>query len=246
MSHREVVIWSGGLDSTLALHKVASREAAHGGNPVVALTVEANPQLDERMLKAQFKAQQAYLSLAKKRGFKIKHLRVRITASENIINEHNAQTTLWFAMMMPYIVDGDVVHLGYIRKDDFWHYRAEFAAAFHAMCRLQHFKAKLVFDMEWNTKDQIVEELRHEKIPLQCTWTCESPLLRNRKIVPCERCSKCVDLSRASTPLHGYEEDKEAEHPDDLPDDLAFGTGIEEQKEATRAPKVYLGKKVGG
>jgi hypothetical protein len=49
------------------------------------------------------------------------------------------------------------------------------------------------FPFEWNTKADVLQGLKHYKIPQRCWWTCESPK-RGR---PCGRCLKCVQLQRA-------------------------------------------------
>lgn len=202
MAGREVVIWSGGLDSTLVLHKLATNSTEVW--PVVALTVEHH-QVDKHQLTAQYAVQQKYLAFAKSKGYHVEHVRIDTRSNSNSRSEVG-QAILWFSTILPYLQDGDRVHLGYIRDDTFWHYKGAFLAALEAVGRFGEFKVEPVFDLEWATKIEVVRELRKFKIKPEHVWTCESPVSTKKAIYECGACSKCKSLLAACAELEKYPE----------------------------------------
>jgi len=190
------VVWSGGLDSTLILGELASSSS---GRPVHAIVIDRHPQLQADMLEAQRVAQRAFVSLAKKRGWVFKVTRLSIgVAGPGMVSGENPQATLWLHLASLYVSEGDTLHFGFIRGDDFWHTRGGFEAAFRTMCTYKGVSAALSYPLEWSRKADVVYRIRSLKIPPRCVSTCESPLRgRGGKLGPCGQCLKCEDLARA-------------------------------------------------
>lgn len=193
----DYVVWSGGLDSTLILARLASEPKPN--RAVHAIVVDRHPQLDGTMMAAQRTARAAFLKLAKKRGwaFKVTRLSIGVSGPARIMAD-NPQASLWLHLASLYVVTGDTLHFGYIRGDDFWHTGGEFKAAFQAMCAYKRAEATLSYPLEWSQKVDVVSGLRSLKVPPRCVWTCEEPLPgRGGKLGACGRCSKCKDLASA-------------------------------------------------
>jgi len=227
---RHVVLWSGGFDSTAILGGLLENRQRL---PVTALAVAAHPQLDANQLEAQRRARVAFGARAAARKESFQHVelalgvqdsarprRRRLGARDVVFNPVsvtgvNPQATLWFSLVMPYVEDGDLVHMGYIRGDDFWHERAAFEAAFHAVCAMKRIDARLCYPLAMCTKVDVVRALRDSKIPPTCVWTCDRPqgtsgdcgpkalraARKVRTIRPCGECGKCRDALAACAEL---------------------------------------------
>jgi len=192
----DLVVWSGGMDSTALLHwqaGVSSRDY-----PVRAITVEEHLYINRYQLKAQAQAQKKYLAFAAKNGVWIKHERVCIKGNPTIDEGIGGQAYIWLSHIAPYIHKNDNVHFAYIKPDTFWHHKKEFLEAFDSLVKMLGVKAKVMFDFEWKTKVEIIEMFeRKYKIPRSCYWSCEGT--KNTK--PCGTCNKCIELKNAREEL---------------------------------------------
>jgi 7-cyano-7-deazaguanine synthase in queuosine biosynthesis len=194
-----LVLWSGGADSTYLLDRWARVSSEH--YPVRAVTVIEHPKLSKPFLKAQRAAQLEYLAHARKKGYHIKHEIVRVQGSfawgvEGNSGDHGrptAQSLMWLHAIGQVIGDEDKVIVGYIRGDAFWHFRDEFEATFKAMCKLKGVQAELRYDLEWQYKADILRLLKKAKIPQRCWFSCESTTDGK----PCGACSKCDEIAYA-------------------------------------------------
>lgn len=203
-SGRDLVIYSGGADSTLLLDEKARAE---DGAPVVALTVEEHPQLHSLQLEGQRRARAAYLAWATAHKRKLTLVALRVTTPAYGLTDgggvtaDNPQAMVWMAMLLPYVRSGDRVHLGFIKADEFWHTRALFDQAFAAMCAWKGIKATVHYDLEWATKTEVVLRLQALKIPPRCIWTCDEPLSNGAGPIACGTCHKCKELLEVCSAL---------------------------------------------
>lgn len=192
-----IVLWSGGADSTWLLHHYAG--ASSEDHRVRALTIAKHHYLSKPFLTAQGWAQLNYLALAKERGYHISHEKIEVdgdwTWGESSISfKHNpAQPLMWLSALAQAMGDGDTVLMGYIRGDCFWHFRDKFEAAFRAICDLKGVKATLEYPIEYQYKADILRELNKERIPDSCWFTCED----TQNGTPCGKCTNCEAISEA-------------------------------------------------
>jgi len=189
---RQIVVWSGGADSTYLLHWYAMHSSIQ--NPVHAMTVDSYPQLSSVFMNAQRLARNRYLKFAEKSGL---HIVTHVINSEcddktsvGIGENVSAQPIMWLCSIMPFIHDGDIVCFSYIRDDGIWHVKKEFEDVFYSICRLKGISAELKFPIEGNRKFQILNWLSEYKITDKMWWSCESP--KNKK--PCGVCYKCCEI----------------------------------------------------
>lgn len=195
---RQVVLWSGGLDSTLILDRVA--EHSERARPVLALTVDVHPQLDNHQLLAQRRAQRAYLRHADKKKLFIEHVSIAVKVTGPTSVGVSGQSYLWLATVLPYVQARDQVHLGYIRYDDFWHSKEKFERAFAAFCKMTGARdATLFYDLEWEHKADVLRELLTRGIGPELVWTCDNPRRDGSKVLACQECSKCRAWDTAVT-----------------------------------------------
>lgn len=202
---RDLIAYSAGADSTLLLDRFA--DSKHIRDPrfdtTIALSVDSHPQLDARQLEGQRIARYAYTAWARNHGRVFKQVSLRIDGPDGSgkvgVESESPQATVWFLTLMAYVGSGDRLHLGYIKPDEFWHAREKYVAAFEAVCRMRGvIGAELHFDLEWCSKDSVVQELRARGIPRRALWTCDNPA-GDQDTGPrhCQRCEKCVELARA-------------------------------------------------
>jgi 7-cyano-7-deazaguanine synthase in queuosine biosynthesis len=237
---RRVVLWSGGLDSTLVLHGLALESTnnwqVRGYYPIHTFSIDVHPQIEKVQLAAQRVARKRYLAWATKKskqhspspGLWLQHHDLELTDHTSEEANSSGQAHLWLSMLVPYLRDGDLVHFGYIRGDDFWHYRTVFVRALHAMAEMCQIKVTPVFPLEWEWKPEVVAKLLEYNIPSNTYWTCESPVKKGRQILPCGKCHKCHELAvgvgkheaNKCTPALATEIDKLATATDQLLKDL--------------------------
>jgi 7-cyano-7-deazaguanine synthase in queuosine biosynthesis len=191
---RNVVVWSGGVDSTYTLNWLAGTSSRD--YPVVAVSVTKYPQINEMQMMLQNRAQKEYLKFAKKKGFHIEHQ--RISVSGNLVfhyegGEAMAQPIAWLSSVMPCLKKEDNVYFAYIRNDCFWHNRHKFEKVFDAICEMKGIEAKLKYPFEWTHKAQILGRLKKAKVPDRCWHSCDKPV--NNKA--CGKCSKCKSIIEA-------------------------------------------------
>lgn len=192
-----IVVWSGGADSTWVLHHYAG--VSSEDYPVRALSIASHPYLSKPFMKAQAVARNNYLALAKKRGYHIKY--EKMTVGGNWIwkkppdsFEHNtAQPLMWLSALSQAVGDGDSVLMGYIRGDCFWHTRSEFEKAFKAICELKGVNATLKYPVEYDSKASVLLKLKKAKVPASCWFSCED----TKDGTPCNECVCCDEIKAA-------------------------------------------------
>lgn len=194
---KEIVLWSGGADSTEILTWLAS--ASSECYPKIALSVTGyNGQINKKQLMGQNAAQIRYLKWANKKGYHIKHERIAMTGSfvargDPAQKMAMAQPVVWLSAVINVVDEGDTIYMGYNRGSSFWHNRSLFEDAFHAVCRLKGIKAKLEYPLEWDFKADILRKLRKKKVPNNCWFSCD----KTEDGKACGECSKCKKMAEA-------------------------------------------------
>lgn len=188
-----VVVWSGGMDSTLVLDKVCS------SNPdkwIWAHTVNWD-MLNSLKVKKEKEARKNYLSYAKKKGFNIAHRTITVTANMGAEDLGFAQGLAWFSYVIPYLPKNSILYLGYHNADEFWKCASAFSNYVKSASVIGSRKIKLNYPLQYMSKCEILEEFKSRRIPSSCFWTCENPERRNKKIVSCGKCTPCIRLKTA-------------------------------------------------
>lgn len=199
-----VVVWSGGLDSTLILADELAKDTAYGlgtGN-VKAITLSGHRQLDRAQIACERAARAEFKRWAKARGWKFRHETVRVKTSGDI-DQNVGQSGMWLCHLMPYLRNGDTALFGYIRGDDFWHHRHLFVSAFGAVAASHYSDLKIEFPLEWHRKRDVVDGARRFRMPRRVWWTCDRPKNHPTKVghKPCGKCGKCRGIKRAHEDL---------------------------------------------
>ncbi len=188
-----VVVWSGGADSTALLEYYS--QSSCKAYPVIALTVRGMLNINPGQFVNQRIVQERFKRWAKRHG---RHIEYSVITIGKAPIPCNSQSIWWLCHLFPYIRQNMIVHFGYIRGDDFWHFKGRFVQAFNALCVVgsekdEPNKAKLEFDYEWTRKKEVLVKLREAKVPGNCWWTCEGSTSKKA----CGKCNKCRELADA-------------------------------------------------
>lgn len=195
---KKLVVWSGGMDSTLLLHQQAKENESE--DPVEAFSFKVG-FLDENKTRKEEQCRRNYLGFAQKQKLKIVHNIININ-SVQISEGGFPQQKSWFSFILPYIPDNCDVYFGYIQGDCIWLAVSDFYKIFDEFKYVGGCEnSKLYFPFAFKEKWKILKESREAGIPENCFWTCEFPKKRGRGLVPCGKCHPCVTLEMAKKEL---------------------------------------------
>lgn len=199
-----VIVWSGGADSTMLLTERASKSS--WDNPIIAITVDGHTQINKKQFASQRAAQKRYLAWAKTKGMHIRHCRITVAVLGGELGGSVTQAQTWLAHLPPYFPQRCQVSFGYIRPDDFWHYRHEALKLLRAFQNMGDPKAdwEIEYPYEWTAKHSVLKSLHGWKVPNNCWWTCDRP---PRVSVACGKCSKCLELKQGRSDLRARPKD---------------------------------------
>lgn len=183
---KEIVIWSGGCDSTYLLHDLGRKSSID--NPIYTLSVVFKNR-NKEMVKLEKEAREKILEDFRKRGMHIKHKEIVVSRLPDISSN---QPLEWLSIIAPFISTNSNVHFSYIFEDSLWHKKKEFVDAFYSLMSIKcqdKINISLYFDLEWLHKREIVAGAKNNKF-IKMVFTCEHP--KNNKA--CKKCDKCKEL----------------------------------------------------
>lgn len=189
-------MWSGGCDSTLSLLRLLKEKKRVRTISVI------HPQI-------YAVAENAAARLAiHRRLFEMGHIldhvgEVVITTPTrrhiDIDGANNGgliQPNIWLGIAASYLEQDEDLAFGYMRTDDFWHYKTEFNVAFkHFTKILAKESSELIFPLEWKNKAEIIKELLDNDLLKYC-WTCETPTLYGFSCGNCTPCKHMIDACK--------------------------------------------------
>jgi len=189
---RKIVMWSGGCDSTLILNDLAKNSSYQ--NPIYTVTI-LNRQIGggKDQQKMESLARKEYLIYAKSKKYHIKNIKIKLECLNSQFSNDNQgliQALIWICGVLPFLENDDELNFGYIRGDDFWHYKEYVINSINQSLKLKGASVKILFPLEWENKLEIITRLKSENI-YKYTWYCENPI--NNK--PCKECLKCKNIN---------------------------------------------------
>jgi len=188
----DLVIWSGGYDSTLILDRLCSSHE----KTVWAFSLVWD-MVNELKIKQEEKARSRYLKYAKKKGYEFCHNTIKVGSNMGAPSEGLPQALAWLCYVLPYLPQESRLYFGYHRGDDFWRYRHQAEQIIKQACTLGDRSTELMYPLELQSKCEIVEECGERGIPDSCMWACECPVKKGKKILPCGTCQPCITLKLA-------------------------------------------------
>ncbi len=210
-----MVLWSGGLDSTWALHRMldcwhnaGTIESKQGKPETLTIT---STQVHNIQRKMEIRARVRLKKLFKKKfGWEFKSKEVVID-SNNHYHGGLAQATLWITNAVMAINAGQPLVLGWVKGDDALTALDKLTEVWKILVDLNNKdNSTLWIPGAHKYKEEIIEELRNLEL-LEACWWCENPFKQRRKYVACGTCHSCqrmvsahaVDLTRKA---ESYEE----------------------------------------
>jgi 7-cyano-7-deazaguanine synthase in queuosine biosynthesis len=179
-----LVCWSGGLDSTLVLHKLAAEHrdgTLYHPCGVRALTIR-HPQIAVYRPAADA-ARAALKEKFRRAGLIISYLDVSF----------KQEALLWLTTAVNYLERDESLHTGYIRGDDYWHKADRFGAVFDSLQALAGRTGKMFHPLEWESKADVIRQTKELDLYRHCWW-CEecSPKVVRGRAKPCGKCKSCL------------------------------------------------------
>ena len=144
-----LITWSGGCDSTFLLLKYLME----GKNVrTLSVTHDQVPQSNHEK-EARIRIRNALM----KRGLNFSHHEMTISGDGITLECGQGgmhQPAIWLSAAIGHLQDKEDLHLGYVKEDDFWHYRQWYWDAFQNLKVICNKSGTLVFPLEWTEKKE--------------------------------------------------------------------------------------------
>jgi len=152
-----LLLWSGGFDSTAILLDMVSRPEEYTNVRVVSCGLKnAFNYEEDKKARDNIKT---ILDIANKPHINLKECELDINTAAGI------QSSIWATLSAMNISDSDegiVLTYGFIRGDDFWHYRHDFESAVKYLTRIHcNVTPKFSYPLEWKYKKEFVKWYLH-------------------------------------------------------------------------------------
>lgn len=158
LEKNHILCWSGGIDSTCILF-----DLLNSGKKIRIIS------FNNEFLSSGEEDKKARLEILK---ILKKYHSGNFTYEEHELSFlNNYQGSHWFSALGLLIQEPSIIHLGYIRTDDFWHMKDELETVFHNLQKLNCVKSELVYDYEWKTKEDVIKMAKKIDIYKICVIT---------------------------------------------------------------------------
>ena len=201
MFDRKTILYSGGADSTYLLYDaVRSLNGYSIDNKPVLRTISFNaPQLPGSH---QQKVRRARFIQYFRETYNTNIDAIEIDATEILSrfgNVNMPQQVCWLSvlpMFNPRIYN-ETLEFGYVKGDDFWHWRDFFCRiidnTFDILYNTEKTNINVSYPLEWVTKTKITRTLIEHKLD-KFIWICDTITNDNRDDPPpCGKCDSCIE-----------------------------------------------------
>jgi len=193
--NRTVVIYSGGVDSTVMLYQTGLKSTKE--NPIYTLSVAEHHRANKLKMLGQTRTRRRYLAWAKKQGHHI--IPEEISISGNAVGNYSLRENFhWATLLAPYFAPGDTVMWGWKKGED---RDGEPTLNFLSQCdefarQRRHFEpVSHIRPLIGVGQYDLIELARSYKIPKNCMFVCAEPKQRSNGIIDqCNAfiCDKCL------------------------------------------------------
>ena len=184
-----LISWSAGLDSTYLLLCVLFPHNNEPTKSIRTISINSPQVLQYKKEKEQRKIIKRILKKSYGKTFDSQEVNISETKPGMICNqlEGLSQPTLWVSLSTLYLDTNEDLYMGYVRGDDFWHFKKHVVKAFKSQQKLLGKKGKLLFPLEWKTKAKMISHLKKNFKDIYDNVTyCEE-----NKEKPCGVCVCC-------------------------------------------------------
>jgi hypothetical protein len=199
---RDVVIWSGGLDSTAVLYMLGEKSTKK--NPVTTLSCKYHYRCNRLQFLAQSNARENYLKWAKRQGHYIEPYEISVkgdAVGDLRLRQHHLFTSLFAS----YFRRGDIIHWGW-KAGELWDVcgSIEFLQSYNKFM----FEGmddppihKSILDDKGIHQYHITRLFKKWKVPESCVFTCDhvkgKPIACNHKDEFCDKCNRMDRIYRS-------------------------------------------------
>lgn len=195
---KSLLLWSGGLDSTACLlHTIKN----HPDWELETLYVNLGNNKDKATKEVESRNKiKTVIQDYYKRTFSDYTITVESVLLPWKIDPPKAsmQPYLWIMGLLMHLANQgysyDKLIFGYIREDDFWHFKTNFQEIVlnGQEMAFNHRNTQFEYPLEWYTKYEVYNDfMKEDRIIRDMTWTCENPINSNGKIEICGYCKPC-------------------------------------------------------
>lgn len=197
-----LVLWSGGLDSTLALYLensyVERMNSPDSGLRTITINHYAVGQYKE-----QKAAREKLKKLLNKKGVHFDSIEVSIKSRALAHGGENLmQPPIWLSQALVYLRPGETLVLGWIRTDDVWRHMDNIKKVFDSILGIMGKRdCTLHIPLEPYYKHDVLQEMKKLKLASACWW-CEQPTNAGKQ---CKKdCQPCRTHAQAVHHLETY------------------------------------------
>lgn len=214
-----LVCWSGGADSTLVLHdllreqekakakKRSRRERTDGLERKLLNKEKPSDVTDVRTIsirhlqlganKEQFEARKRIREILRKRGLRFRRVEIsfRHKGGFHVKPRGLTQAMVWMSIALPYLRNGEKLHIGYIAGDGVWAYWSHLRQVFDSGASVLGLaNVDLETPLYGVRKAEVLHRLRRARL-IRATWTCENPK-------DGRACGECLPCKRRALALY--------------------------------------------
>ena len=216
-SGRNILLYSGGTDSTLLLYELTQ---AYPDQIVWTVSIKA-PWLDQKKYESELEVRRKFISHLLNKGRLIRHQEVCV--SHNLIEEMQPvakteadmlqaecggcpQAVYWLASLLIYLKSGDYFYYGLLGIDDNASSIENYKYGMnYFLATLDRTNIDLRTPLIHKTKDYVLSKLLAYDI-YDYTWHCEMPREKN---IPCYKCQPCMNHLKALAGIAEFHKDEE-------------------------------------
>ncbi len=199
---KHLLLWSGGCDSTLLLYELCKKYGKKEGHSINCVSVEFWGLRSEKIKKEE-ESRKKFKKYLKSLGYNVNYAKVKIDLKLPKINWVEQGTTsglqffYWFSNILSFIDDNTSIYLGYIYNDSIWYTYSELESIINNSFRMVGCSGTLWrLPLSLKRKLEIINKLEEEGL-LDFCWWCEEPVLDNKEIIECGKCTPCITYKLA-------------------------------------------------
>lgn len=196
-----LVIYSGGIDSTVMLYDLLRKYSTHE-NPVGILTFEPFFVGDTKNV-METKARKRFISYLEREKYNFVHNTVRLEAWTNARGNHYTQLYSWLTNAMPIASHDATIHIGVLLDDSQTEYIYKIKEIHEMSNKVLGKDTKLSFSIMGRTKAESLEYAIRKDL-LKYTWSCQMP--DGNK--PCKTCGSCSAITEGLIKLCYYDPER--------------------------------------
>ncbi len=204
---RDVVLWSGGLDSTFRLHELAL-QAKKKKTEIVALSISDHMGAEKNRFIRQARARKNYMRFARKLGLDIDYQEIQVTGSAlmekspfgvrpfAVLREWHVFT----AWILPFLRSGDSIHFGYEPYKTFKEEPINSLLAVYKDMVDWDDSPKIYVPVV--TISHLMKVYKKHRIPRNCISSCETTGSSTKDCGFCPKCNRIIRVMNPDTQIY--------------------------------------------